>query len=64
MCNLFKFVATSSDNKVSICITAVEMTLMEAVVSYFEVLIYSSTYLRMMRKTIFKLSVAGHKAEI
>ena len=62
MYNLFKFVATSSDNKVSICITAVEMMLMEAVESYFEVLIYPSTYLRRMRKTIYNLRVAGHEA--
>jgi len=49
---------------VSACITAVEMMLMEAVVSYSEVLIYPSTYLRRMRKTIYNLSVAGQKAEI
>lgn len=44
--NLFKFVASSSDIKVSSCIMALEMMLMEAAVSYFGVLIYSSTYLR------------------
>jgi len=64
MYNLFKYVATSSDNKVSSCITVVEMMLMEAVGSYFEVLIYPSTYLRRMRKTIYNFSVAGHEAEI
>jgi hypothetical protein len=37
--NLFKFVVSSSDIKVSSCIMALEMMLMEAVVSYFEVII-------------------------
>ena len=64
MYNLFKFVATSSDNKLSSCITVVEMMLIEAVVSHIEVLIYPSTYLRRMRKTIYNFSVAGHEAEI
>jgi hypothetical protein len=64
MYNLFKFVSTSSDDKVSICITAVDMMLMEAVVSCFEMLVYPRTSLRRMRKTIYNLSVAGHRAEI
>jgi hypothetical protein len=48
--NLFKFVASSFDIKVSSCIMALEMMLMEAVVSYFGVLIYPSTYLRRAEK--------------
>jgi hypothetical protein len=53
MQNLFKFIVTGSDNKVSICITVVEMMLMEAVVSYFGVLIHPSVNLRRMRNTIY-----------
>lgn len=62
--NLFKFVANNSDDKLSSCVTAVEMMLMEAVVSYFEVLIYTRTYLRRIRKTIYNFSVAGYEAEV
>jgi hypothetical protein len=62
--NLFRFAVSSSDIEVWSCIMALKMMLMEAVVSYFEVLIYSSTYLRRLRKTIYNLIVADHKEEI